>query len=110
MADAPVRITEVAHIRHHETDRIHAMAEELTKAGVRVVEEADGLTVHPGPLRPARLNSHDDHRVAMSLALLALRAPGLVIENPGAVSKTFPDYFDRLKALGFGVILERHGG
>ena len=110
MADAPVRITEVAHIRHHETDRIHAMAEELTKAGARVVEEADGLTVHPGPLRPARLNSHDDHRVAMSLALLALRAPGLVIENPGAVSKTFPDYFERLKALGFGVILERHGG
>jgi len=105
-ADAPIEIREVAHVRHHETDRIAVMAEELKKAGIQVEEFADGLRVHPGTPRPVVLDSHDDHRVAMSLALLSLRAPGLRIADPGAVSKTFPDYFDRLAELGF--ILKTH--
>ena len=109
LADAPITIAEVAHVRHHETDRIAVMAEELRKAGIQVEEHADGLTVHPGTPRPALLDSHDDHRVAMSLALLALRAPGLSIRDPGAVSKTFPDYFDRLAELGFGVRVYTQG-
>ncbi len=109
LADAPVRITEVAHVRHHETDRIAAMARELRKAGVPVEEHEDGLTVYPQTPRPALLDSHDDHRIAMSLALLSLRAPGLSIRNPGTVSKTFPDYFDRLAALGFSVRVYTQG-
>jgi len=109
LADAPVRITEVAHVRHHETDRIAAMARELSKAGVPVKEHEDGLTVYPSPPRPVLLDSHDDHRIAMSLALLSLKAPGLSIQNPGTVSKTFPDYFDRLAALGFSVHVYTQG-
>ncbi len=100
-ADAPIRISEVAHVRHHESDRIAVMAAELQKAGIKVLEHADGLTVEPGRPKPTLLDSHDDHRVAMSLALLALRAPGLAIRQPGTVSKTFPDYFGYLERLGF---------
>ncbi|WP_457637441.1 3-phosphoshikimate 1-carboxyvinyltransferase [Oceanithermus sp.] len=103
LADAPVTITGVAHVRHHESDRIAAMASELQKLGVRVEEHPDGLTVWPAAPSPARLDSHDDHRIAMSLALLALDAPGLEISNPGTVSKTFPDYWDYLERLGFSV-------
>ncbi len=102
-ADAPIEIREVAHVRHHETDRIAVMAGELGKAGIRVEEFPDGLRVHPGTPKPVLLDSHDDHRVAMSLSLLSLAAPGLSIRDPGAVSKTFPDYFDRLAELGFRV-------
>ena len=108
-ADAPIEIREVAHVRHHETDRIAVMAEELKKAGIRVEEFRDGLRVHPGRPKPALLDSHDDHRVAMSLSLLSLSAPGLSIRDPGAVSKTFPDYFDRLRELGFRVEVYTQG-
>jgi len=103
LADAPVTITEVAHVRHHESDRIAAMATELAKLGIRAEERPDGLTVWPGRPRPARLDPHDDHRIAMSLALLALAAPGLEIANPGTTSKTFPSYWSYLERLGFGV-------
>jgi len=103
LADAPVTITEVAHVRHHESDRIAAMAAELGKLGLRVEERPDGLTVWPGRPQPARLDPHDDHRIAMSLALLSLAAPGLEIANPGTTSKTFPGYWDYLKRLGFHV-------
>ncbi len=103
MADAPVTISGVAHVRHHESDRIAAMARELGRLGIRTEEHEDGLTVWPGTLRPARLDPHDDHRIAMSLALLALRAPGLEIANPGTTSKTFPQYWEYLERLGFGV-------
>jgi 3-phosphoshikimate 1-carboxyvinyltransferase len=103
LADAPVTITEVAHVRHHESDRIAAMATELARLGIRTEERPDGLTVWPGRPRPARLDPHDDHRIAMALALLALAAPGLEIANPGTTSKTFPTYWNYLERLGFRV-------
>jgi len=103
LADAPVTITEVAHVRHHESDRIAAMATELGKLGINVEERPDGLTVRPGRPRPARIDPHDDHRIAMALSLLALAAPGLEIANPGTTSKTFPHYWDYLERLGFHV-------
>ena len=103
VADAPITITEVAHVRHHESDRIAVMAAELAKLGIRSEGHPDGLTVWPGRPRPARLDPHDDHRIAMALSLLALRAPGLEIANPGTTSKTFPQYWDYLERLGFGV-------
>ncbi len=103
MADAPLTITGVAHVRHHESDRIAAMARELGRLGVRVEEHPDGLTVWPADTRPARVDPHDDHRIAMALSLLALRTPGIEIANPGTTSKTFPGYWDYLKRLGFVV-------
>jgi 3-phosphoshikimate 1-carboxyvinyltransferase len=98
-AEGPTTITNVAHIRHKETDRIAALAKELRKFGVGVEEFQDGLTIHPGPLHGARAATYRDHRMAMSLALLGLRVPGVLIEDPGCVSKTYPNFFSDFERL-----------
>ena len=97
--DGPVRIRNVAHLRWQESDRLHAVATELSRLGVRVEERDDGLTVWPSPVTPAAVKTYDDHRIAMAFALIGLKVPGIRIEDPGCVAKTFPDYFDRLEAL-----------
>jgi 3-phosphoshikimate 1-carboxyvinyltransferase len=102
-ADAPITITEVAHIRHHECDRIHAICESLARLGIKVEEHEDGLTVYPGTPKPAVLDSYDDHRVVMSLSLIGSRVPGIKMTNPGCVSKTCPTYFELLKQTGLNV-------
>ncbi|MNI02517.1 3-phosphoshikimate 1-carboxyvinyltransferase [compost metagenome] len=99
-ADGPITLKDAAHIRHHECDRIAAICAELGKLGIRVDEHYDGLTVYPGEPKPALLDSHDDHRMAMSLSLIGLRVENLSITDPGCVSKTCPDYFERLSAFG----------
>ncbi len=98
-AESPTVIRNVAHIRDKETDRIGDLVRELRKLGCRVEERPDGLTIAPGPLRGASLATYDDHRMAMSLALAGLQVPGVRIEDPGCVRKTFPDYWQRLAAL-----------
>ncbi|HET9015028.1 MAG TPA: 3-phosphoshikimate 1-carboxyvinyltransferase [Thermomicrobiaceae bacterium] len=96
LAEGPTMIRNVAHMRHKETDRIAALATELRRLGVGVEERADGLEIHPGPVRPATIETYDDHRMAMSFALLGCAVPGVTIANPGCVAKTFPDFFERL--------------
>ena len=98
-ADAPTRVRGVALIRGHETDRIAAVVSELRRAGIRADEHPDGFVVYPGTPRPARIETYDDHRMAMSFALLGLRAPGLEIADPGCVAKTFPGFWDVLDEL-----------
>ncbi|MCQ6559319.1 3-phosphoshikimate 1-carboxyvinyltransferase [Paenibacillus mendelii] len=105
-ADSPITLTDAAHIRHHECDRIAAICLELAKLGIRTDEHPDGLTVYPGQPRPARLNPHDDHRMAMALSLIGAKTDGIRIADPGCVSKTCPDYWERLDALGIGVQLQ----
>ncbi len=95
--DGPTTVRNVAHNRVKETDRIGNLAIELRKFGVAVDEHEDGLTIHPGPLNAAVIETYDDHRMAMSLALVGLRQPGVRIQNPGCVSKTYPAFFDDLK-------------
>ena len=97
-ADGPVTIRNVAHIRHQETDRIAAVVAELRRLGVTVEERPDGLTINPGPMHGATLRTYDDHRIAMAFAITGLRVPGVVLEDPDCVAKTFPDYFARLEA------------
>ncbi|WDL97200.1 3-phosphoshikimate 1-carboxyvinyltransferase [Alicyclobacillus sp. ALC3] len=103
-ADAPITITEVAHIRAHESDRIRAICESLQRVGIRVDEHEDGLTIYPGQPQFATLPSYDDHRIAMSLAVLAAGGSGAEILDPGCVSKTCPTYFELLSQLGVDVI------
>lgn len=98
-ASGPVSIRNVAHLRVQESDRIHAMATELQRLGVRVEEAADTLTVFPGQVKPTVVDTYDDHRIAMSLTLIGLRVPGIGIRNPGCVRKTFPNFFEKLEAL-----------
>jgi 3-phosphoshikimate 1-carboxyvinyltransferase len=98
-AEGPTTIRGVAHIRHKETDRIGALAHELRKLGARVDEHRDGLTIVPAKLRPAVIETYDDHRMAMSLALAGLRVAGVVIDDPDCTNKTYPNYFDDLARL-----------
>ncbi|MFD0958116.1 3-phosphoshikimate 1-carboxyvinyltransferase [Paenibacillus chungangensis] len=102
-ASGPISLKDVAHIRHHECDRIAVICTELRKLGLTVKEAEDGLTVYPGVPAPALLDSHDDHRMAMSLSLIGMMSGDIRISNPGCVSKTCPDYFDRLIGLGLDV-------
>ena len=89
-AEGPTTITGVAHIRHKETDRLRAVATELRKLGAEVEERDDGLRIVPGPLCGAEIDTYDDHRMAMSMAVAGLRIPGVVIRNPGCTAKTYP--------------------
>lgn len=98
-ADGPTTITGVAHIRHKETDRIGALATELRKLGAAVDELSDGLRITPGLLRPATIDTYQDHRMAMSLSLVGLRQPGMVIRDPGCTAKTYPGFFEDLRRL-----------
>ena len=92
-AKGPTRITGVAHNRHKETDRIADLATELRRVGASVEELVDGLEITPRPLRDATFQTYDDHRMAMSLALIGLKQPGIQIADPGCTSKTYPHYF-----------------
>lgn len=95
----------IGHTRHQETDRIHAMATELTRLGQEVEEGEDWLKITPKPLKPATVKTYDDHRIAMSFALLGCHdlhgdgRPWLGIENPECCGKTYPEYFDVLSQL-----------
>ena len=75
----------------------HQAAAFQERAGVD--EFADGLTITPKPLHGAEVETYNDHRMAMSLALIGLRVPGVVIKNPGCVAKTYPGFFKDLEAL-----------
>lgn len=99
-AASPTLIRGIASARHKETDRVHAMCVELRRLGVAVDEHPDGLTIHPAAqLRPGVIATYEDHRMAMAFALVGLRVPGVAIENPGCVAKTFPRYFEVLDSL-----------
>ena len=89
-------ITGIGHNRHKETDRIADLARELRKLGGVVDEHADGLTITPAPLHGATIETYNDHRMAMSLALAGLRVPGVVITNPHCTEKTYPRFFEDL--------------
>jgi len=100
-ADGPSHLTGLASLRVKETDRIRAVARELPKLGVRVEEGYDDWIIHPpavGSDTPAVIDTYDDHRMAMSFAVAGLRVPGVVINDPGCVAKTFPDFWARWEA------------
>ncbi len=99
VAHGPTHIRGVAHMRHKETDRIAALATELRKLGATVEEQPDGLVIHPAPLHGAEIETYNDHRMAMSLALVGLVVPGVVIRNPACTGKTYPRFFDDLARL-----------
>jgi len=102
-AEGPTTVTGVPHIRHKETDRLAALATELRKFGAEVEEHPDGLRITPpgslAELHGAAIDTYRDHRMAMSLALVGLRVPGVTIRDPGCVAKTYPEFFDDLMEL-----------
>ena len=99
-ASTPTRIRGIASARVKETDRVAATCAELTRLGIQVEEHADGMTIYPcNSFHSAAIQTYNDHRMAMAFALIGLRVPGVAIENPACVSKTFPDYFKVLETL-----------
>ncbi|HEY3415226.1 MAG TPA: 3-phosphoshikimate 1-carboxyvinyltransferase [Armatimonadota bacterium] len=99
-APGETEITGVAHARGHETDRVTATAHELSKMGVQVEERPDGLLVIGGAPHGARIDSHGDHRMAMAFAAAGSVVPGVIIEGPACVRKTYPGFWNDLRRLG----------
>lgn len=99
VARGRTRVRGIGFIRAKETDRISAVVRELRRVGVDAVEDEDGFTVEGGRPHGAVVRTYGDHRMAMSFALLSLCTPGIVIEDPDCVDKTYPDYFSDLASL-----------
>jgi 3-phosphoshikimate 1-carboxyvinyltransferase len=109
-ASSPTRIRKVGFIRHHESDRIHALATELARLGAAVREFDDGLEIMPSPLHRAVVETYDDHRIAMAFAIVGLRLAGIRIKNPGCVAKTYPEFFEHLKSVADYLVLLNQKG
>lgn len=93
-------IRNIANWRIKETDRLAAMAAELRKLGAGVEEGADYLAIDPpARLKSAAIDTYGDHRMAMCFSLAALGGVAVTIKDPNCVAKTFPDYFEKFKAL-----------
>ncbi|MDP6735157.1 MAG: 3-phosphoshikimate 1-carboxyvinyltransferase [Nitrospinaceae bacterium] len=98
-AEGETAITGIGNLRIKETDRIDALAKELTRLGASVDAGADYLKIHPGgPYKGVGIETYNDHRMAMSFALAGLKIPGVRIKNPTCVEKSFSDFFGRFKA------------
>jgi len=107
-ASGPITFTDLGRLRLQECERVQALRTELTRCGARVIEAHDTLTVYPGPMHGAEIETYEDHRLAMCFATLGLHVPGVRIKNPSCVAKTFPNFFRKLAApppVGLGVIL-----
>jgi 3-phosphoshikimate 1-carboxyvinyltransferase len=95
-AKGTTKISNIGHIRHKETDRISALANELRKIGAMVEEFPDSIIIHPSSLHGAEIETYNDHRIAMSFSIAGLKIPGITIRNPSCVAKTYPVFFDDL--------------
>lgn len=99
-ANSPTYIRGIASARVKETDRIKATCKELARLGVKVEEHQDGMSIYPcKSFKSTTIQTYNDHRMAMAFSLIGLKTPGISIENPGCVSKTFPDFFQVLEGL-----------
>jgi 3-phosphoshikimate 1-carboxyvinyltransferase len=99
LADGPTTIRNVANIRIKETDRLAATVAELRRLGQEVSHGEDWLRIEPRPITPAVVRSYKDHRMAMSFAVLGLARPGISIEDPACVAKTYPTFWADLRAV-----------
>ncbi|WP_026128612.1 3-phosphoshikimate 1-carboxyvinyltransferase, partial [Nocardiopsis halophila] len=92
LADSPSRLTGIAHLRRHETDRIAALVREVNRLGGDAEELPDGLVVRPRPLHGGLFHSYEDHRMATSGAVIGLAVPGVEVEDIATTGKTLPDF------------------
>jgi len=99
-ADGPTVIQNIWNLKIKETDRLAALTRELTQLGATVEESPGGLRIHPPKeIKPAAIDTYNDHRMAMCFSLAALGDAEITINNPGCVSKTFPDYFEKFETI-----------
>jgi 3-phosphoshikimate 1-carboxyvinyltransferase len=94
-ANGKTGIRNIAHLRHKESDRLHAIASEWNKLGSRIEEMDDGIIIPGGErLSGTTVDPHNDHRLAMSLAVIGLRVQGISVKNETCVTKSFPQFWD----------------
>jgi len=98
-AEGPSRLRGLGTLRHKESDRLAALAAEITRLGAGARIQNDDLLITPGDLRPARVHTYGDHRIAMSFALAGLRIPGVEIDDPDVVAKTWPAFWNMLASI-----------
>jgi len=98
-ADSPTTVTGIGFIRKKETNRIAAVVNELQRIGIAAEELPDGFTIVPGRSTSAVVETYDDHRMAMSMALIGFARSGISIADPQCVRKTFPTYFEEMEHL-----------
>ncbi len=94
LADSPTRLRGIAHLRGHETDRLAALAAEITRVGGQAEQTSDGLVITPRALHGARWRTYADHRMATAGAIVGLRVPGVEVEDVGTTAKTLPGFAD----------------
>jgi 3-phosphoshikimate 1-carboxyvinyltransferase len=99
VADGPSHLRGIAHLRGHESDRLAALAAELTALGCDARETDDGLEIRPRPMTAGVFHTYDDHRMAHAGAVLALVVPGVGIENVATTGKTHPDFVGAWTAM-----------
>jgi 3-phosphoshikimate 1-carboxyvinyltransferase len=92
LADGPSHLRGVGHIRHHETDRLAALATELTGLGAEIREHPDGLFINPKPLTGNRFRTYDDHRLAHAAAVIGLRISDVQLDDVSCTAKTLPSF------------------
>ncbi|KQT01342.1 3-phosphoshikimate 1-carboxyvinyltransferase [Cellulomonas sp. Leaf395] len=92
LADSPTRLRGIAHLRGHETDRLAALAAEITRLGGQAEQTSDGLVITPRPLTGGTWHTYEDHRMATAGALVGLRVPGVDVEDVETTAKTIPDF------------------
>lgn len=92
LADSPSHLRGVGHIRHHETDRLAALAAELGNLGADVTEHPDGLSIRPAALRSGVFRTYADHRMAHAGVIIGSAVDGVLVENIATTAKTFPDF------------------
>lgn len=103
LAEGPSRLTGIAHLRGHETDRLAALATEINRLGGDVTELSDGVLIRPRKLTGAALRSYDDHRLAMAWAVLGLGVPGVLVHDIATTGKTVPDFVGSWQGMLDGV-------
>ncbi|MBI2850167.1 MAG: 3-phosphoshikimate 1-carboxyvinyltransferase [Chloroflexi bacterium] len=105
-AEGTSELTGIARARIKESDRPSALAEGLTKMGIKVVEEENKLTITGSRVKGAEIDTRGDHRIAMAFSLLGVVTGGTVIQDAECVSKTYPEYWGTLKSIGGEVKLD----
>ncbi|MCD8525259.1 MAG: 3-phosphoshikimate 1-carboxyvinyltransferase [Gammaproteobacteria bacterium] len=98
-AQSPTRISNIGHVRVKESDRITAIVANLRALNIHVEEEETAITIYPSTPRGTTISSYHDHRIAMACSIIGLKVPNIIIQDPECISKTFPNFFEKLSLI-----------